>query len=91
MNVITHSIEVSGFYKQINCTTVFYSFLYDVETLSRKGMNAIYSLVEIGQRSIRNLCDSDHAKSNATAHEQIPMKYRKRVENTDGESKKNEG
>ena len=54
-------------------------------------MNAIYTLAEIGKWSIRNSCDSHDTKLNATSHECTPMKCIKRVENTDGRAKKNEG
>ena len=84
MNVMPYRSEVSGYYKQINGTTVLYSFPHDVETVLRKGFNAIYELADIGQRSISKLCDSDNAKLNAEAHEYVPMKCRNCVEDTDG-------
>ena len=58
---------------------------YDVETVLRKVLNTIYALAEIGQR------DSDNAKLNAEAHECVPMKCGKCVEDTDGGLKTNEG
>ena len=88
---MARSSEVSGYFKQINRTTLFYYFPHDAETVLRKGLNAIYALDEIGQWSISNSHDSDDAKLNATAHEKVPMKCKKRVQNTDGGSNKNEG
>ena len=48
MKVMAHRSEASGYYKQINCTTVFFSFTHNVETVLRKGLNEIYALAEIG-------------------------------------------
>ena len=90
-NVMEHVSEVSIYYKKINGTTVLCSFLHDAETVSRKVLNSICELDEIGQWSISNLCNSDETKLNDTAQECVPMKFRKSVEHVDGESKRNEG
>ena len=49
MNAMIRSSEVIGYFKQINGATMFYSFPHDIETALIKGMNAIYTLAEIGQ------------------------------------------
>ena len=64
MNVIAHRSELSGYYMQINVTTVFYSFPRDAKTSLRKGLNAICELGEIGQCFISKARDSDHEKLN---------------------------
>ena len=74
MNATVHNIEVSGCHKQINDATVLYSFPHDVETVLRKALNAIHALAEVGQRSIRKLCDINNGKLNAEANECVPMR-----------------
>ena len=44
MNAMARSSEVSGYFKQVNGATVFYSFLHDIDTALIKGTNAIYAL-----------------------------------------------
>ena len=61
---MARSSEVSGYLKQINRTTVFYYFPHDVETVLIKGLNAIYALAEIGQRSVSKSHDIDNGKLN---------------------------
>ena len=68
-----------------------YSFLNDVETVLGKGLNVIFALAQIDQRSLSKLDDSDNAKLNATANECAPMKCRKCVEDACAGLKKNEG
>ena len=91
MDAMEHSSEVSGYCKQINGTTVFYSFPHDVEKVLRKGLNAICALADIGQKTIRKSHDSDNAKLNAESNEHAPRKCRKRVEDADRKLKTNEG
>ena len=91
MSVMAYRSEASGHHKQINGTTFFYSFPHDVETVLRKGLNAIHVLADIDQRSTSKLCDSDNAKLNAEVHECVPMECRKCVEDTDEGLKTNEG
>ena len=66
MNATTRSNEVSGYCKQINGTTAFYSFPHDVETTLQKGMNAIHSLAKTFQRSTNNSHDSNKETFNDT-------------------------
>ena len=54
MNTMTYSSEASGYHKKTNVTIVFYSLTHDVETSLRKGMNAIFTLAEIGQGFAKN-------------------------------------
>ena len=68
MNVMAHINEVSTYYKQINDTTVLYSFLNDAEIVTKKGLNAIHTLTEIEQWSTSNSCDSDDARLDSIAY-----------------------
>ena len=71
MSVTAHKSEVSGCCKQINGATMFYSFPHDMETVLRKGLNAICAFSQIGQRSISKSCDSNNGKlmiKQTTAH-----------------------
>ena len=91
MNLMTHSSEASGCYKQTNGVILFCSFLNDIETSFRKGTSTIHALAEIGQRSTSNLRSSNDATLNTVANERMPIQYRKCSENTDRGAKKNEG
>ena len=70
---------------------MFYSFPHDVETVLRKGLNVICVLADIGQRTIRELHDSDNKKLNVETNEYVPMKRRECVEDVDEKLKTNEG
>ena len=83
MDVMEHSSELSECCKKINGTTVFYSFPCDVETVLRIGLNEICVLADIGQRTIKELSDSDNTKLNVEVNDYVPMKRRKCVEDTD--------
>lgn len=74
----------------MNRRTVFYSFPHDV-TMLRKGLNMICVLADIGQRTIREVCDSDNTKLNVEANEYAPIKRRECLEDTDEKLKTNEG
>ena len=91
MDVMECSSEVSGNHKTINGVTVFYCFPYDVETALRKGLNAICVLADIGQRTIRELHDSDNTKLNVEANEYALMKRRECVEDAHEKLKTNKG
>ena len=78
MNAMVRSSEVSGYFKQVNSATVFYSFPHDIETALIKGMNVICTLAEIGQLSINNECNNNDATLNAAANECAPAQSRKR-------------
>ena len=87
MDIMEHSSEASGHHKEINGTTVFYSVPHDVETVLRKGLNAICILADIGQRTIIELHNSDNTNLNVEANECVPMKRKKYVEDTDEKTK----
>ena len=72
--------EVSGYYKLMKVTTVFYSVLHDKEIFLIKGHNEMYAMAEIGQRDINNLCGSNNITLNTAAKEHKPKKYEKRCE-----------
>ena len=91
MNTMVLRSEVSGYFKQTNGETVFYSFLHDIETALIKGINAIYVLAKIGKRSINSACDNTYTTLNVTANECAPTQCEKSGENTEGKPKKNEG
>ena len=69
---------------------MFYSFPHDTETALIKGMNAIYALAQIGQRSTNDAGNNNYTVLNATANECMPTQCEKRGENTEGKAKSNE-
>ena len=87
MNAMIRSSEVSGYYKKINGTTMFYSFPHDTETALIKRMNVIHALPEIVQRSINNACNNNYETLNATGNEHIPTQCNKSGENAEGKQK----
>ena len=91
MNAMVRSSEVSGYFKKINGATVFYYFMHDIETALIKGINDIYALEEIGQRSMNIVHNDDYTTLNATANEWMPMQCDKSGGNTEGNYKINEG
>ena len=70
--------EISGYYKTIRDTTVFYSIKYDVETALIKGHKAMHMMAEIGQRCISNWCDSNNTTLNVVEKEHQPKTCKNR-------------
>ena len=91
MNEMVRSSEVSGYFKQENGATVFYSFPHDIETALIKGINAIYALAETGQRSTNSVHNDNHTTLNATANEHMTMQCNKSGGSTEVKYKINEG
>ena len=85
MNAMVRSSEASGYFKQANGATVFYSFPHDIETALIKGMNAIYAFAEIGQQSLNSVHDNNYKTVHATANENIRMQSDESRGNTEGE------
>ena len=67
--------KVSGHYKQIKGTTVFYSLQCYVETAFAKGQNVLHVMAEIGQHCMKNLYGSINTTLNATAKEHKPAQH----------------